>query len=219
MIKAAMFDMDGLLLDSERIYMDAFEAVGRAADLPIMHRLPDIFRMMVGKRDADSGAILEREIGPYIARDRFDALWHAEITGRMAGDIPVKKGAIKLLTALKDADIPAGVVTSTLSAKAHSHLERAGLRHLVDHIIGGDQVRDGKPSPEGYLAMAAHLGASPDSCAAFEDSDTGTRAAVASGARVVQVPDIMAPHADVLALGHHVAPDLITGARHLGLPV
>lgn len=219
MIKAVMFDMDGLLLDSERIFMDAFIAVGQQLDLPNIAALPDIFRMCIGLREADSGAILDRHIGPHMDRATFETLWWRDVDTRLKAGIPAKSGAMALLGALQNAGIPAGVVTSTQTTRAQHHLTDAGLRPYLAHIIGGDQVTTGKPDPEGYKAMAAHLGFAPDQCAAFEDSDTGTRAAVASGAQVVQVPDIVQPSDAVRVLGHHVAADLLAGARWLKLPV
>ena len=214
-----MFDMDGLLLDSERVFLDAFVAVGQNADLPNKADLPDIFRLCIGLREADSRIILDTHIGPHLSRATFDDLWGAEIEARLAAGIDTKSGALSLLQSLQAAGVPTGVVTSTRTTRADHHLTQAGLRPFLAHIIGGDQVTTGKPDPEGYRAMAAHLGYAPQDCAAFEDSDTGTRAAVASGARVVQVPDLVQPSDMVRALGHHIAPDLLSGARWLGLPV
>ena len=75
----------------------------------------------------------------------------------------------------------------------------------------------GKPNPEGYIAMAGKLGHLPAECAAFEDSNTGIRAAIASGAMAVQVPDLVEPTSEVRALGHIIANDLLSGAKQVGL--
>lgn len=219
MIKAVMFDMDGLLLDSERIFLEAFLDVGQTFELPNLAGLTDVFKECIGLRSKDSGAILDRHIGPHMDRVAFEGHWSAAIADLLVAGIPAKPGAETLLQGLHAAGIPAGVVTSTRTEHADDYLTQAGLRPYLKHIIGGDQVTKGKPDPEGYKAMAAHLGFAPSECSAFEDSDTGTRAAVASGARVVQVPDIAQPSQQTRALGHHIAPDLLSGARWLGLPV
>jgi len=83
--------------------------------------------------------------------------------------------------------------------------------------LGGEQVENGKPDPEIYLKAAALAGYEPGDCAAFEDSDPGTLAAVRSGALTVQVPDLRPPSAQTLALGHVVADDLYAGALRIGL--
>ena len=86
-------------------------------------------------------------------------------------------------------------------------------------VLGGEQVEHGKPDPEIYCKAAALVGHDPHKCAAFEDSDAGTLAAVRSGALTVQVPDLRPPSPQTVALGHVVAKDLYAGALRIGLIV
>mgnify|MGYP006173015307 CR=1 FL=1 len=112
------------------------------------------------------------------------------------------------------ADMRAGTVTSTGREGAHHKLGLAGIAHHFRTVVTFDDVRHPKPAPEPYLLAARLLGVSPARCLVFEDSEAGAEAAHRAGCVVVQVPDV------VQASGrwaHHVAPDLMSGARRAGL--
>lgn len=212
-----MFDMDGLLLDTERVCRDIFiQAVSDFA-LPSAVDPHAIFPTLIGLRREDGDRLLRQKTGAYVDQDAFKSHWDTLMSDAVKDGIPVKDGAHDLLSALYDAGIPAGVVTSTRTDQAIGHLTSVGLLPLLQSVIGGDAVASGKPDPEGYITMAARLGYDPADCAAFEDSNTGIRAAVASGARAVQIPDLVTPTDEVRALAHVIATDLITGAKQVGL--
>ena len=118
---------------------------------------------------------------------------------------------------MQSAGIPRVVATSTSTQHAFHHLQKAGINDLVTHVVGGDQVSLGKPEPEIYLKAAAAAGSDAQDCAAFEDSEPATRAAVRSGATTVQVPDLKPPSQKTLELGHVVAYDLLMGTEKIGL--
>lgn len=212
-----MFDMDGLLLDTERVCRDAF--IQTAADFSLPEHVDPhaVFLKCVGLRRHDGDQVLDEHIGPFVEQDDFKRHWDSLIYEVFDAGIPVKAGTRALLLELHDLGIPAGVVTSTQTDQATRHLDGLGLLPLLKAVIGGDQVTIGKPDPEGYIKMAAILGVAPHDCAAFEDSNTGIRAAVASGARAVQVPDLVGPTPEVCALGHIIATDLLSGAKQVGL--
>ena len=209
-----LFDMDGLLLDTERVCLECAVEVGYEYGLP---DLSDVFVRMIGLRGAQSRPILEAAIHGHIDHDTFVARWDGMITARLRKGIQVKAGAVELLQHLKQCGVGTAVATSTRTATAQRHLERAGLVDFFDHIIGGDMVMSGKPNPEIYHKAANALGLNAVNCIVFEDSDPGVLAGVRSGAKVVQVPDIKPPSADTVKLGHIIAPDLLEGARLAGL--
>ena len=210
--KAVIFDMDGLLLDTEQVYFagyrDARTAMGLAAH-------DDGFLELIGLPLPAGRPLLHAHLGP--ATDAFLEQWDHEISQLMTDKIPAKPGVRAVMTQLQARRIPYAIATSTYTQRAHAHLARAGLDDLFTTVIGGDQVQNGKPAPDIYLAAAQALGVDPTDCAAFEDSENGVRAAVAAGMTTVQVPDIKPPSADLLQLGHHVADTLLAGARHLKL--
>lgn len=212
--KAVLFDMDGLLIDSERQFFKSFLETCTEFKLPNMQQ---VFYDCIGLRSVDSSIVLQNALGPLVDLTAFNAAWGDRAEQQRAKGIPLKSGAHELLSLLKDAGRPCVVATSTRTAHAQQHLQKAGIYDLITHVVGGDQVAKGKPEPEIYLKAAATAGFNAENCAAFEDSDPGTLAAVRSGATTVQVPDLKPPSQKTLALGHVVAHDLLTGAQKIGL--
>lgn len=214
MFHGALFDMDGLLLDTESLmsecFMTAAREIGRGDLGPVLHSL-------IGVRRQESEVILGQHIPDSAQLARFVTRSDALYTARMRDNIPVKAGAVELLEKLAAKGIPCAVATSSTTENARHHLERAGLLGFFQSVTGGDQVVHAKPAPDIYLKAAETLGVTASDCAAFEDSEPGTRAAFASGARVVQVPDMVTPTEALRALGHVIAPSLLAGATEIGL--
>ena len=137
----------------------------------------------------------------------YRAIYHA----RVALGVPLKPGVPDLLQGLGH---PKAIVTSSGRDSARNKLSLAGLGPHFAQVVTRDDVRAAKPDPEPYLLAARLLGAKPSRCLVFEDSEPGAEAAHRAGCQVVQVPDI------VPSLGrwaHHLAPDILTGARMAGL--
>lgn len=132
---------------------------------------------------------------------RYEALIHA-------GAIPLKPGVHALLDALDRHGLRRAVATSTRRSRALPKLEAVGLLVRMDGVVGGDEVARGKPAPDIFLAAAALLGAGVGGCLVIEDSNAGVRGALAAGARVMMVPDLLEPADDVRASGATIAPSL-----------
>lgn len=211
---AALFDMDGLLLDSERAYMAAFLVAQSRLGVP---QDPDLFLSCVGVRSAETDLLLRAALPDHVPVSEFRSVWDAGVAARLAGPIPLRPRVLDLLTALTDAGVPLGVATSTRTDVARGRLERSGLGGIFSHLVGGDKVIAAKPDPEIYLKLADVMNVKITACAAFEDSNPGAQAAVASGARTVQVPDLTVPTAAVRCLGHVIAGDVFEGAVRVGL--
>jgi len=214
MIQGVIFDMDGLLLDSEQLYFGAYRATRQALNLPEDDAL---FLSMVGTNNRHGRTILEAGLNGTVPLTTFEDHWADTCAAAIANGIPVKDGVHDLLTHLGQQNIPFAIATSSNTQKAWTHLAEAQIDHHFDTLIGGDQVQNSKPAPDIYLRASAALGLDPTKCAAFEDSENGVRAAHAAGMITVQIPDLKQPSDDLRTLNHTVAPDLMTGARTIGL--
>jgi HAD superfamily hydrolase (TIGR01509 family) len=210
---ALLCDMDGLLLDTENLSFLTFNTVaGR-------HGFSDdgtIFNQLIGLSRKDHQRVFAENLPREIDPEDFDDQWKAEFLAMLEEDIPVKPGAGEMLSWLSKQAVPIALVTSTRTAKAEMLMQRAGFDVFLDALIGGDQVKQGKPAPDIYLKAADDLGHSPEDCLALEDSANGVRAAHASGARVIQVVDLVPPDSELLLLGHTVTSSLIEMAELLG---
>lgn len=208
---AAIFDLDGLLLDTERL---AHEAAHEALDSLGAARAPGLFESLTGKDEKTSARLIGAHYGPDFPLEEFALRWNAGFRARTERDIPLRPGATDLLEALSARRLPLAVATSSRRAGAERKLDVAGLARYFQAVVSVNCVARPKPAPDPYLLAAERLGQPAARCIAFEDSDTGAAAAQAAGMVVVQIPDRLATdgrHA------HHLATDLMEGARLAGL--
>jgi HAD superfamily hydrolase (TIGR01509 family) len=207
MIDAILFDLDGTLIDTESVALLA----GRAAFLALGHDVQDAFlHGLVGVDLPTAGRRIQGAY-PQVDMDVLNQHWQNGFHAAIAQEIPMKSGAKELLAR---AVRPMSIVTSSGRAAAHHKLKKAQIDHHFQHIITVDDVTMAKPDPEPYLLAARLMGVDPARCLVFEDSETGAEAAHRAGCIVVQIPDL-APSQGRWA--HHLADDLLAGARHYGL--
>ena len=210
---AVIFDMDGLLLDTERIAYDAFQKACAELGTRVDKAL---YLSCIGTNMEETNRILRAGMGEEFPLDRLLEVWEGLYSdAALKQPVPLKQGAENLLRRLSDDGWEMAVATSTEHAWASVKLRNAGILDRFRFVVAGDQVSNGKPDPEIYTTAAERLGFSPGSCLALEDSDNGVRAAHAAGLRVIQVPDMVPPSPDVLALGHAVMASLHEVADHL----
>ncbi len=204
---AILFDLDGTLIDTESIALRtglaAFAAHGHDVDLAFMHTL-------VGK-DEPSAARLIRAALPGVDLTAINQHWREGFNDGVDAGLALKPGALDLLPTLA---APLAVVTSSGRTGAHRKLGIAGIAAAFAHVVTLDDVAAPKPDPEPYLLAARLFGVAPSSCLVFEDSETGAESAYRAGCIVVQVPDVVPSEG---RWAHHLAPDLMAGARMAGL--
>ena len=211
--KAAIFDMDGLLIDSERAIAKAWIEGAKVLGFPLaMHD----FVRVIGRAAQQSEAILVDLLGSEEALRATAAQAHALLPHAGGAPVfPLKTGALPLLEALHAAGIPCAVASSSNVGEIRHRLGHVDVLKYFECIAGGDEVTHGKPDPALYLLAAARLGVAPEACIAFEDSENGARAAQAAGVRVVIVPDLAQPPDDVAARAHGVIGSLSEAVAHV----
>ncbi len=200
--KAAFFDMDGLLLDSESLAFDAFLSTCKIFELG---DLSDLFFRLVGTNSTLGDVILEQGLKGVSDFKQFNLKWDSEYKKLTEGKpIPLKAGVAELLHHLESIGTPMAVATSTNTESAKSKLEASGVLSYFEFVVGGDEVENSKPVPDAYLKAASKMFLRPEGCLAFEDSANGVRSAVSAGMNVVQIPDLVQPDSELLKLGHVV---------------
>jgi len=205
-VSAVLLDMDGTLLDTERVYFESLVAALNASGftddiIPLCHA-------MVGLPGAECEAMLIERYGQDFPLADISKAFVANRDRILRAGLPLKDGAIGLLDALHAAECPMAIVTSSSRRTAESHLTLAGIRTRFDTILTIDDVRRGKPSPDLYLLAASKLGMPPESCVAVEDSNHGVTSAHAAGTITIMVPDILPPSEASRARCAAVADDL-----------
>ena len=195
MNRAVIFDMDGLLLDSERPYRDAWLVVSDQKGYPLNELT---YMQAVGRDDRDTRAIFCAQFGDNFPYDEICAgvrIIVDQHTGEKGHAL--KDGVVDLLEDLAQRPIPCAVATSTIRQKALARLGQADILRFIRDVSGGDEVTRGKPEPDLYLLAAKKMGVAPGQCLVFEDSAPGARAAHKAGMRVIVIPDLMEPPEDV----------------------
>lgn len=205
MIQAALFDMDGLLFDSERIHILAGTESARQLGYPFT---PEMSLATLGMNEELSGAYYRRFI-PAFDGAAFWTRYHAFLHdyARDPG-MPLKYWAREILQHLTARGISCALVTSSPRAEARLYLQTSGLERYFSAVVSGDMGLPSKPAPDVFLRGAALLHARIDCCAVLEDSPGGLRAGRAAGAVTVMVPDLCPFSEELRPLCDFVAPTL-----------
>ncbi len=187
--KGVIFDMDGILFDTERIYQDTWREI--AADRDI--ELPEDFVFWIS---GTSGPVM---------LDLIQKHYHVEdgteirdecmqrVRDKLLIHVPVKPGVYEILQWLKEQHVKTAVASSSLPEQIRSNLQKADMEQYFDEVVSGTEVKNGKPAPDIFLLAAERIGLMPEECCVFEDSANGVKAGHAAGCTTIMIPDMIQP--------------------------
>ena len=188
---AVVFDMDGVIFDSERATMECWEEVSEKYGFG---DITEPYLASVGTTSARTGEIMRKAFGEDFDYDRYakeaSAMYHARYDG---GRLPMKSGVVEILKALSKSGKKIALASSTRRQTVVSQLEAAGILKFFDEIVTGDMVKKSKPEPDIFLKACEKTGVLPEKTIAIEDSFNGIRAAFSGHLRPIMVPDLLAP--------------------------
>lgn len=203
--RAAILDLDGLLLDTERLSRNAFHAAAKRYSVPATD---DLCRQLVGNVDALIDRVVREVCGASNATEAFLNEWERLYTEALLRGTPLMHGAGEFLDTLEWCAVDAVLATSTHAARAARSLTSAGIAGRFDLVVTRDDVQAAKPHPELLRCAAGRAGMTVDDCLAFDDSECGVTAALAAHMRVVFVEDVQPPSAHVRQSAYAVVASL-----------
>lgn len=188
MIKGAIFDMDGLMFDTERLALDGWLSAAKALKYPITAITVSKIR---GVNVETSRQIFKEEFGDTVDYDAAKK-YRDEYVEHYIDDngVPVKAGLLVLLKYLKESNVKMAVATSSNRRVAEKYLKHAMVYDFFDALCFGDEVKNGKPAPDIFLKAAEKLALKPEECVVFEDSPHGIKAAYGAKTKIVGVQDM-----------------------------
>jgi len=210
---AAIFDMDGLMFDTEQLDLRMWQEAAAAYGYELQKAL---ILESVGRTREDTETLFMQAMGP-----DFD--YHGVRNLRIQRKfelfrkegVPVKNGLFKLLDTLDSLGMKKAVATSTERSQAERMLILANVFSRFDAVVCGDEIARGKPEPDIFLKAAEKIGTDPEQCIVLEDSFSGIRAAAAAGMDAVMIPDILQPTDEIRRAAHMVCGNLGEAAERL----
>lgn len=204
-VEAVVFDMDGLLLDTETVYRAAMIEAGGAFGVTFTGA---DYAAMVGKTNPESAVLMAQWYGDdFPVRAFFERVW-IDVEMLLEAETRLKTGVVEILDYLDDMGLPRGIATSNGIASVEKYLGRFDLLHRFHAVVANADVTRHKPHPDPYLEAARRIGVDPGLCLALEDSHPGVRAAHAAGMMTVMVPDILDPNEEMHEKCIHIADSL-----------
>ncbi|HCM84685.1 MULTISPECIES: HAD family hydrolase [Enterococcus] len=207
-VKGIIFDMDGLLFDTESIYCDANLVVAEKYDLPFTE---ETYARFIGISDEEVWAELHKmfvDHGKETVQKFIDESWGMAHDRFKTGNVDLKPGVHELLAYLEEKEIPRVLASSNVRPVIEILLEHAGIRDKFSDIISAEDVKFAKPDPEIFMIAADRLGIAAADGLVLEDSKNGILAAEGAGVPVVMVPDIVPPTAEIKEKTEAVLPTL-----------
>ena len=210
MLHGAIFDMDGTLFDTEKLYRRAWLDVAAEFGEEKNYELPTAIS---GTNLGEASYKVIRRFYPNIDAEAYLARVLIEVRAAAERNLELMTGVEEILDFFKSAGVVMAVASSAPVAVIEKNLTRANLRGYFKVLVGGDLVTNGKPAPDIFLLAAEKLNIEAEDCYIFEDSFNGIRAAAASGGAAIMIPDTVQPTDDIKRICAAVFNDLNEARR------
>lgn len=204
MKQGAIFDMDGLLFDTERMYRDSWKQ--SAQQFGLVHN-PDFPRTVCGSSGAHMREII-LQYYPQVDAKAFADDCILRVERELETHVPEKTGVRDILQYFKQHGVRVAVASSSKRATVLHNLKQADILSYFDAVVSGDQVTHGKPAPDIFLLAAQQIGCEAENCYVFEDGTNGIRAGAAAGCTTIMIPDLTPPNAQLEQLCAGIYPSL-----------
>jgi HAD superfamily hydrolase (TIGR01509 family) len=202
---AIVFDMDGVLFDTEALYEEAILVAAKEVGQDFE---PTLFRRLLGGSWRENRAVLLNHLGDAFPIDELHAAWMRHFDAMADTRLRLKPGAVELLDTLDALRLPRAIATSSFHQHVQHHLAACGLAGRFNAIVAHGDYVESKPAPDPFLRAAERLHAQPRLCLALEDSYNGVKSAAAAGMMTVMVPDLLEPTEAIRSLCTEIASDL-----------
>lgn len=190
-----IFDMDGVLFDTQKLYVKAWHEVADILGIP---NITEPAYLCIGRSENDQSEVLDKYYPEGFPYEEFKELKRQKLMSYVEKEVPLMKGTKELLEYLKSIGARVAIASSTRRPVIEHHLQLTELSEYFEKIISGDLVTHSKPAPDIYLMACKELGVEPSDTFAIEDSYNGIRSAAAAGLKTIMIPD-MQPYNDEMA--------------------
>lgn len=185
----AIFDMDGVLFDTERVYQQTWHEIAAERGMELGN---GFLEAITGTSGAHMCQVLEEFYrvadGAAIAKECM-----GRVREKLSVHVPVKEGVYEILEFFRERGMKTAVASSSLPQQIEANLQKAGIKDYFSEIVSGTEVEHGKPAPDIFLRAAERIGSRPQECFVFEDSGNGIKAGYAAGCITIMVPDLIEP--------------------------
>ncbi len=209
--KGAIFDMDGVLFDTERIYQETWQEIAARQDITLDG---SFLRAISGTNGAYMCRVIEKYYHVPDGKDIMERCME-QVRQKLSVYVPMKKGVRDILDYFRKNDIGIAVASSSTVQQIEANLKMSGIRDYFSVIVSGLEVNQGKPEPDIFLLAAKRLHCAPEECFVFEDSENGIRAGYAAGCFTVMVPDLLEASSEIQPYCRKICSDLEQAVREI----
>lgn len=209
--KGAIFDMDGLLFDTERIYQQTWQKIAGEKGVKLDG---GFVKAISGTNGSHMRHVIERYYHVPDGTAIMDECM-GRIREKLSVHVPVKKGVREILDFFQKRGIRMAVASSSAAGQIESNLETAGIQGYFSAVVSGTEVSRGKPEPDIFLYAAERIGCAPDVCFVFEDSENGIKAGYTAGCATIMVPDLMEASSSILPYCGKICRDLLQAEQEV----